>query len=266
MRRVAPSHLVLLFFVLVVFAWSGWQPHDRFTWWLEIFPGLAGLIVLAATYRRFRFTTLCYTLIALHICLLCVGGHYTYARVPLFDWLRRFRLASQSLRSARSFRARLRAGHDRARSFHPAQCDSNRRGWMPFLVVCVCLAISAFYELIEWWTALVSGDAAQRFPRHARRCLGHAGRHAHGVDRRDLRARFPATAARSTTLRDGRKIVKIDKYISVFNIGLQNTFVYRWNYFLRALFGLIPLAGTVFFGAPFSTNAAADCTATTTAR
>src|SRR4030081_169095 len=86
----------------------------------------------------------------------------------------------------------------------------------------------------------------RKFPRNARRCLGHAGRHAHGVDRRHLRAGFPATAARSTTLGHGRKVVKIDKYISVFNIGLQNTFVYRWNYFLRAAFGLIPLAGTVF--------------------
>src|SRR2546423_1589790 len=62
MRRIAPSHLVLLFGVVIVFAWSGWQPHDRLTWWLEIFPGLAGLIVLIATYDRFRFTTLCYTL------------------------------------------------------------------------------------------------------------------------------------------------------------------------------------------------------------
>src|SRR3981081_2052575 len=88
------------------------------------------------------------------------------------------------------------------------------------------------------------------FPRYARRCLGHAGGHVHGVDRCHLRAHFPATTARSTTRavteQSRDKLVKIDKYISVFNIGLQNTFVYRWNYFLRALFGLIPLAGTVF--------------------
>src|ERR1041385_3536916 len=88
MKNAARIHLALLLTVIAVILWSAWQPHDRFTWWLEVTPGLVGLVVLLATYRRFRFTTLCYTLIALHICVLCVGGHYTYARVPLFDWLR----------------------------------------------------------------------------------------------------------------------------------------------------------------------------------
>jgi putative membrane protein len=163
MRRIVPSHLFLLVFVLVVFAWSGWRPHDRLTWWLEIFPGLAGLIVLVATYSRFRFTTLCYTLIALHICLLCVGGHYTYARVPLFDWLR------EAFHWHRNHYDRL--GHF-AQGLVPAMIAREifirleilkRTRWMPFLIVCVCLAISAFYELIEWWTALLSGDAAVSF-------------------------------------------------------------------------------------------------------
>ena len=163
MNRIAPSHLFLLVGVVIVFAWSGWQPHDRLTWWLEIFPGLSGLIVLMATYRRFRFTTLCYTLIALHICLLCVGGHYTYARVPLFDWLR------EVFGWHRNHYDRL--GHF-AQGLVPAMIAREifirlnvvaKRGWMPFLIVCVCLAISAFYELIEWWTALASGDAAVSF-------------------------------------------------------------------------------------------------------
>lgn len=163
MRRIAPLHLLLLFLVLAVLVWSGWQPYDRFTWWLEIFPGLVGLIVLGATYRRFRFTTLCYTLIALHICLLCVGGHYTYARVPLFDWLR------EIFHWHRNHYDRL--GHF-AQGLVPAMIARelfvrlkilNRTRWMPFLIVCVCLAISAFYELIEWWTALLSGDAAVSF-------------------------------------------------------------------------------------------------------
>ena len=72
----------------IVFCWSGWRPYDRFTWWLETSPALAGIVILLATYRRFPLTNLCYTLIALHMCVLCLGGHYTYARVPLFDWLR----------------------------------------------------------------------------------------------------------------------------------------------------------------------------------
>jgi putative membrane protein len=163
MNRIAPSHLVLLFGVAIVFIWSGIRPFDRLTWWLEVLPALGGLIVLVATYRRFRFTTLCYTLIALHICLLCVGGHYTYARVPLFDWLR------DVFGWHRNHYDRL--GHF-AQGLVPAMFAREvfirlnviaKRGWLSFLVVCVCLAISAFYELIEWWTALASGDAAVSF-------------------------------------------------------------------------------------------------------
>jgi putative membrane protein len=162
-NRIAPSHLVLLIIVLAVFVWSGWHPHDRLTWWLEILPGLVGLIILAASYQRFRFTTLCYTLIALHICLLCVGGHYTYARVPLFDWLR------EIFHWHRNHYDRL--GHF-AQGLVPAMIAReifvrlkilHRSRWMPFLVICVALAISAFYELIEWWTALLSGDATVSF-------------------------------------------------------------------------------------------------------
>jgi len=163
MKSAMRTHLALLATVIVVLLWSGWQPHDRFTWWLEVSPGLAGITVLLATYRRFRFTTLCYTLIALHIAVLCVGGHYTYARVPLFDWLR-------------PLFAWQRNNYDRLghfmQGFVPAiiareiLLRSNvlaRRNWLPFLVLSICLAISALYELIEWWTALLSGAAANDF-------------------------------------------------------------------------------------------------------
>jgi putative membrane protein len=163
MKNARISHLALLLVVALVFCWSGWQPHDRFTWWLEIAPGLAGVIILLATYHRFTFTTLCYTLIALHICLLCVGGHYTYARVPVFDWLR------PVFGWERNHFDRL--GHF-MQGFVPAIIARemflrlqivNRKKWIPFLVVSVCLAISAFYELVEWWTAHVSGSAADDF-------------------------------------------------------------------------------------------------------
>jgi putative membrane protein len=156
-------HLALLFIVALVFCWSGWQPYDRFTWWLEIAPGLAGIIILLATYRRFQFTTLCYALIALHICVLCVGGHYTYARVPVFDWLRPI------FGWQRNHYDRL--GHF-LQGFVPAMIARemfirlrivNRKEWIPFLVVSVCLAISAFYELIEWRTAISSGSSANDF-------------------------------------------------------------------------------------------------------
>ena len=163
MKRIPLSHVALLATVAAVLLWSGWQPYDRLTWWLEIAPGLAGLLILVATYRRFRFTALCYTLIAIHISILCVGGHYTYARVPLFDWLRPI------FEWQRNHFDRL--GHF-AQGFVPAIIARelyvrlqifNRRNWMPFLILCTCLAISAVYELIEWWTALLSGDAATAF-------------------------------------------------------------------------------------------------------
>jgi putative membrane protein len=163
MKEINRSHLALLVAVFAVIAWSGWKPYDRFTWWLEVSPGLAGLAVLLWTYRRFRLTTLCYTLIALHICVLCVGGHYTYARVPLFDWLR-------------PIFAWQRNNYDRLghlmQGFVPAIIAReilvrlavlNRRRWLPFVVVSICLAISALYELSEWVTALASGAAANDF-------------------------------------------------------------------------------------------------------
>jgi len=163
MTRVRGSHFVLLLGVLLVLAWSAWKPYDRLTWWLETFPGMIGLAVLVALYPRFQFTTLVYTCIALHICLLCAGGHYTYAREPLFNWLR---LVFHWQRNHFD-----RLGHF-AQGFVPALIAREvfirlrvvaRPGWIPFLVVCVCLAISASYEFIEWWTALLSGSAATEF-------------------------------------------------------------------------------------------------------
>src|ERR1043165_6326242 len=79
----------LLFLIIApaaVFIWSGIRPHDCFTWFLETVPAMIGIVILAATYPRFRFTPLVYTLIAAHIAVLCIGGHYTYAEVPLFNW------------------------------------------------------------------------------------------------------------------------------------------------------------------------------------
>ena len=163
MKKIPPSRFILLGAVAIVLEWSAWQPYDRLTWWLEVFPALAALVVLFATYRRFEFTTLTYTLIALHMCVLFVGGHYTYARVPLFDWLRPI------FGWHRNHYDRL--GHI-MQGFVPAIVTREvfirlqvlkQTRWQPFLIVCVCLAISAFYELIEWWTALASGDAAISF-------------------------------------------------------------------------------------------------------
>ena len=163
MSPARPFHLALLTVVLGVLGWSGFAPHDRFTWWLEVAPALAGLVALAMAWPRFRFTDLALTLIALHMMLLCVGGKYTYALVPLGDWVR------DALHLARNHYDRL--GHF-AQGAVPAIIAREiilrrrvlaKRGWLPFLVVSICLAISATYELVEWLVALQSKEAADSF-------------------------------------------------------------------------------------------------------
>ena len=163
MRNIPRSHLALLFIVVAVIIWSGWRPYDRFTWWLEASPAIVGTAIILATYRRFRLTTLCYVLIALHMCVLCVGGHYTYARVPAFDWLRHI------FGWERNHYDRL--GHLMqglvpaiiAREMLVRFDVIKKTKWLPFLIVSICMAISAFYELLEWWAALISGSAADDF-------------------------------------------------------------------------------------------------------
>ena len=161
--RLRPLDIVLILAVLVVFVWSGIGPFDRLTWVLETFPVMIGAAVLAFTWKRFRLTDLALVLIALHMIILCVGGKYTYARVPLGDWVK------DALHLARNHYDRL--GHF-VQGFVPAIIAREllirlrvveRRGWLSFLVVCICLAISAAYELIEWITALVSKEAAESF-------------------------------------------------------------------------------------------------------
>jgi putative membrane protein len=152
---------VLVF--LVTLAWSGIHPKDRLTWFLEVLPALVGFAVLTATRSRFPLTGLSYFLILVHCIILMVGGHYTYAEVPLFDWIRDW------LGLARNNYDKV--GHF-AQGFVPAIVAREillRKGvvvgktWLAFLIVCVCLAISAFYELIEWWVAIFSEEAAEAF-------------------------------------------------------------------------------------------------------
>jgi putative membrane protein len=163
MKNARPIHLILLVIVIIVGCWSGWHPHDRLTWWLEVTPGLLGIIILLTTYQRFEFTTLCYVLIAAHIGILCVGGHYTYARVPAFDWLR------TTFDWQRNHYDRL--GHF-VQGFVPAiiarelfiRLDVlNRKNWLPFIIVALCLTVSALYELMEWLTAAIVGSASDDF-------------------------------------------------------------------------------------------------------
>jgi putative membrane protein len=155
--------LVLLILVVVALVLSGLAPYDRGTWWLEIFPILIGVPILVATYRRFPLTTLLYTLLAIHALILMVGGHYTYARVPIGFWVQ------DLFGFARNHYDRL--GHF-AQGFVPAilareillRTSPLRPGrWLFVLVTAVCLAFSACYEFIEWWAALAGGESAQAF-------------------------------------------------------------------------------------------------------
>jgi putative membrane protein len=152
--------LALLASMVVLLVWSGINPHDRFTWWLEVAPILIGVPVLIWLYPKLRLTPLTYTLIWLHCLILMLGGHYTYAEVPLGFWVQDW------LGLARNHYDRL--GHF-AQGFVPAilvreillRCSPLRPGrWLLFLTTCVCLAISACYEFIEWWAALLGGEAA----------------------------------------------------------------------------------------------------------
>lgn len=153
----------LLIALIPVFIWSGAAPKDRLTWVLEVLPVIIGFFILLFTFHRFRLTPLAYILIWVHAVILLVGGHYTYAEVPLFDWIR------DSFGLSRNHYDRL--GH-LAQGFVPAiitrevllrKSPLERGGWLFFLTVSVCLSISAFYELIEWWTALLSEEAAAAF-------------------------------------------------------------------------------------------------------
>jgi len=155
--------MVLAAAFIVVLVWSVIRPYDLFTWFLEILPAAVGLVVLLATYRRFRFSDLAYCLMWVQAIILVVGGHYTYAEMPLFNWIR------DAFDLARNHYDRL--GHF-AQGFVPAiiarelllRTSPLRPGkWLFTLVTSVCLAISAIYEFGEWFAAVLTGTKADAF-------------------------------------------------------------------------------------------------------
>jgi putative membrane protein len=157
------EQLVLLLVGLVFLGLSGFHPHDRFTWVLEVAPILLGVPILLATFSRLRLTALVYRLLFIHALILMLGGHYTYAEAPLGYWMK------EIFGFARNHYDRI--GHF-AQGFIPAMLMREillRRSplqpgkWLFFLVVSVCLAFSACYEFIEWWTAVGTGEAATAF-------------------------------------------------------------------------------------------------------
>lgn len=148
---------------LVVLLWSAYKPYNSTIWVLEAAPAIIGAAILLFTRSRFPLTTLTYVLILIHCIILLVGAHYTYAEVPIGDWVR------DAFDQSRNNYDKL--GHF-VQGFIPALIAReivirlnvfNSAGWRNFFIVCFCLAVSAFYELIEWWTALLAGESAEAF-------------------------------------------------------------------------------------------------------
>lgn len=150
-----------MFFATLI--WSGIAPKDQFTWLLEVAPALIAIAALAITYKSFRLTPLLYFLILLHCTVLMVGGHYTYAEVPLFDYIKPI------FGFERNNYDKL--GHF-VQGFVPAMIAREilirkgvmaSRAWRNLFIVCFALAFSAFYELLEWLVAISTGDSAEAF-------------------------------------------------------------------------------------------------------
>ena len=150
-----------IFFIVLI--WSGINPKDYYTWVLEVMPALIALVLLIITQRRFRFTNLAYALILLHCIILMIGGHYTYAEVPIFNWLKdAFDLSRNNYDKVGHF----------AQGFVPAIVAREilirnnvveNKYWLITFVISICLALSAIYELIEWLIAELSGESAEAF-------------------------------------------------------------------------------------------------------
>lgn len=153
----------LLFFLAILLVWSGINPKESFTWFLEVSPAVIGILILIFTFKKFRFTNLVYVLIFFHCAILIVGGHYTYAEVPLFDWIR------DVFDQSRNNYDKL--GHF-VQGFVPAMIARellirkeviSKKSWLSFIVVCIALAISAAYELVEWAVSILSGEGGDSF-------------------------------------------------------------------------------------------------------
>jgi putative membrane protein len=157
------KYLWLTIFI-IVFIWSAIDPKDQFTWFLEVVPAMIGLLLIIFTRKSFPLTSLLYTLILIHMGILMVGGHYTYAEVPLFDTLK------ELLHQTRNNYDKV--GHF-AQGFIPAilareilirkDVVTVSKIWLNYIILSIVLAFSAFYELIEWWVALSTGEDAEAF-------------------------------------------------------------------------------------------------------
>ena len=156
--------LIWLIIYLSFLIWSAISPKEYFTWFLEVIPAIIGGIILAFTYKAFRLTRLVYILILLHCVVLFIGGHFTYAEVPLFDYLKEtFNWQRNNYDKVGHFMQGF-APAMIAREIFVRKNIVNFPGWRNFFILCFCLAFSAFYELIEWVVSTLStGKSAEAF-------------------------------------------------------------------------------------------------------
>lgn len=157
------KHILLLLIFIFTLILSAIQPKDYFTWLLEVFPAIMGLIILMFTKSSFEFTFMTYSFILAHSIILFIGGHYTYAEVPFFDWVRDYFHQDRNNYD--------KIGHF-AQGFVPAMITREiffrnniiqHRTWLAVLTVAVCMSISVLYEFLEWGVALATGESADAF-------------------------------------------------------------------------------------------------------
>lgn len=157
------KHILLILIFIIALILSAIQPKDYFTWLLEVFPAILGLIILLFTKSSFEFSFMTYSFILVHSIILFIGGHYTYAEVPLFDWIRDYFHQDRNNYD--------KIGHF-AQGFVPAMITREifirkniiqHRTWLAVLTVAVCMSISVLYEFLEWGVALATGESADAF-------------------------------------------------------------------------------------------------------
>jgi putative membrane protein len=153
----------LLAVFCIVFTWSVINPKDYFTWVLEVFPAVIGLIILMTTFQKFRFTDFVYTLILIHCCILFVGGHYTYSEVPLFDWIKEVFHQSRNNYDKVGHLAQGLVPALITRELFLRKMVVNKRAWLNLIIVSICMAISVTYEFIEWFVSIATGASGDAF-------------------------------------------------------------------------------------------------------
>lgn len=160
-RKIFRAILILL--TLSVFVWSAINPHDYGTWFLEVVPAIIGAIVIAVTWKRFPISNFMFGCIAVHAIILMVGGHYTYAQMPLFNWLRDIGIFDRNNYDKVGHLVQGLFPAIYAREIFLRNNVVSHRGWLAFISISVVGLVTALYEIIEWLVAVWLGERATDF-------------------------------------------------------------------------------------------------------